>query len=61
MEDFFNGLGNGLYNYEDFDIGMVRYLYKIYCWKKSFYKGILKCSRVISSEYIVLLLGFIVW
>lgn len=36
MEDFFNGLGNGLYNYEDFDIGMVRYLYKIYCWKKKF-------------------------
>lgn len=40
MEDFFNGLGNGLYNYEDFDIGMVRYLYKIYCWKKKvFIKG----------------------
>lgn len=40
MEDFFNGLGNGLYNYEDFDIGMVRYLYKIYCWeKKVFIKG----------------------
>lgn len=34
MEDFSNGPGNGPHNHEDSDTGMVRYLYKTYCWKK---------------------------